>query len=287
MNTCFSKYHNIHIPKGTIPKGTIPKGTIPKGTIPKGNNKSRVFLIGNGPSLNKTDLDLIKDEYSIAMNRISLIFDKTEWRPTYYIFCSSNCDNPNWGKEWTSSIHKIIENDNIKPFIYSKYQKTILKDLIKNKYINEKKIKNVEWFHSVSEKKPDNLGNIDPICFSSDIVKRIDKTGTTMNVALQLANYMGFEEIILLGCDLGFKPDNGLNDTDPNHFSKEYNADIPEYKIDKINNQMRNVHKLARMKIDKKIKMYNATIIDKTQLDIYPRIDYKELIINNNYKFIE
>lgn len=27
----------------------------------------RVFLIGNGPSLAQTDLDLIKDEYSIAM----------------------------------------------------------------------------------------------------------------------------------------------------------------------------------------------------------------------------
>ena len=37
----------------------------------------RVFLIGNGPSLNKTNLDLIKNEYSIAMNRISLIY---EWQ---------------------------------------------------------------------------------------------------------------------------------------------------------------------------------------------------------------
>ena len=35
----------------------------------------RVFLIGNGPSLAQTDLDLIKDEYSIAMCRISLIYD--------------------------------------------------------------------------------------------------------------------------------------------------------------------------------------------------------------------
>ena len=39
----------------------------------------RVFLIGNGPSLAKTNLDLIKDEYSIAMCRISLIYPKTTW----------------------------------------------------------------------------------------------------------------------------------------------------------------------------------------------------------------
>ena len=41
----------------------------------------RVFIVGNGPSLNKTNLDLIKDEFSIGMNRISLLFNKTKWKP--------------------------------------------------------------------------------------------------------------------------------------------------------------------------------------------------------------
>ena len=50
----------------------------------------RIFLVGNGPSLNDMNLDLLENEYSIAMNRIELIYPKTKWRPTYYIFCSSN-----------------------------------------------------------------------------------------------------------------------------------------------------------------------------------------------------
>ena len=45
MNTVFEQYKDIH-----------------KG--------KRVFLIANGPSLKDTNLDLLKDEITIAMNRI-------------------------------------------------------------------------------------------------------------------------------------------------------------------------------------------------------------------------
>ena len=50
----------------------------------------RIFLVGNGPSLNDMNLDLLENEYSIAMNRIELIYEKTSWRPSWYMFCSSN-----------------------------------------------------------------------------------------------------------------------------------------------------------------------------------------------------
>jgi hypothetical protein len=247
MNTCFEEYKNKH-----------------KG--------KRVFLIGNGPSLNKTNLDLIKNEYSIAMNRISLIYENTEWRPSYYLFCSSNCDHPTWGKVWTKSILNAVNDDKTTPFIWSKYHRTI---------DPKKKMKNIKWFHSVSEKKPDIQGNIDPACFSDNIVERIDKTGTTMNVVLQLAKHMGFSEIIILGADLGWKADTGKTNSDPNHFCKEYSADIPEYKVLKINNQMRNIHKLARSNISTNVKMFNATI--ETKLDTYPLIDYNDLLLKNKY----
>jgi hypothetical protein len=247
MNTCFEEYKNKH-----------------KG--------KRVFLIGNGPSLNKTNLDLIKNEYSIAMNRISLIYEQTEWRPSYYLFCSSNCDHPTWGRAWTKSILNTVNDDKTTPFIWSKYQRTI---------DPKNKIKKIKWFHNVSEKKPDTEGNIDPICFSENVIERIDKTGTTMNVALQLANHMGFSEIIVIGADLGWKADTGKTNSDPNHFCKDYSADIPAYKLKKINNQMRNIHKLARSKISDTVKMYNATV--ETKLDIYPLIEYEKLLLENKY----
>jgi hypothetical protein len=45
-----------------------------------------VFILGNGPSLQQTPLERLDDEYTIAMNKISKIYNKADWRPTYYIF---------------------------------------------------------------------------------------------------------------------------------------------------------------------------------------------------------
>ena len=67
-----------------------------------------VILIGNGPSLADTDLELIKKSGvdSVAMNRISLKFKDGGWRPTWYFFSSTNVKNPVWGREWTRSVRE-------------------------------------------------------------------------------------------------------------------------------------------------------------------------------------
>ena len=45
----------------------------------------RCFIIGNGPSLKVEDVEKLKDEFTFAFNRIYYIFDKTSWRPNFYI----------------------------------------------------------------------------------------------------------------------------------------------------------------------------------------------------------
>jgi hypothetical protein len=49
------------------------------------HKNERCFIIGNGPSLTASDLDRLKDETTFAVNNIHVIFDKTVWRPTYYL----------------------------------------------------------------------------------------------------------------------------------------------------------------------------------------------------------
>ena len=69
----------------------------------------RVFLIANGPSLSDTNLNLLEGEITIAMNRISLIYEKYPcWRPTYYLFSSTNVRNEVWGNAWLGSVHAAI-----------------------------------------------------------------------------------------------------------------------------------------------------------------------------------
>lgn len=45
------------------------------------------FIVGNGPSLTIADLDRLQHEITFASNRITLAFEETKWRPTYYTLC--------------------------------------------------------------------------------------------------------------------------------------------------------------------------------------------------------
>jgi hypothetical protein len=236
MNNCFKDYKDKHLGE-------------------------RVFIIANGPSLAETDLTLLKDETCIAMNRISLIYDKhPEWIPTYYLFSSTNVKHPDWGRAWGDSIRKSISNLETTSFIA---------EIFKSWIDSKDRYPHVNWFDSMTEIKPTAEGDLDPSCFSTDIVERIDKSGTSVNLALQMAYWMGFSEIVFVGADLGFTKDEGSKN-DPNHFDPSYRAHMP--RPDKVNKQMRNVHILAKSYLDKKgVKIYNAS--KNTTLDTYPIID--------------
>ena len=235
----------------------------------------RVFLVANGPSLNETNLDLLENEISFAMNRISLIYDRNpKWRPTYYLFSSTNVrpDKP-WANEWTRSVLEAVREKKTTPFIASMFKQ----------YLDPMGIyDNIKWFKSMSETKPTNEGLISENSFSHDVVERIDKSGTSMNLALQLCNHMGFSEIIFVGADLGWSKDHGSKN-DPNHFDTSYRADIP--KPIKVNHQMRNIHSLAHKNMAPNVKMYNAS--HKTVLDVYPIIDFETYLLKDKVKILE
>src|SRR5438477_1743491 len=62
----------------------------------------RCFIIGNGPSLNRTDLSLLKDEFTFGTNRIYLAFDRLNFRPSYYV-----CSNELVVEQCAADIEKL------------------------------------------------------------------------------------------------------------------------------------------------------------------------------------
>ena len=141
----------------------------------------RCFIIGNGPSLTAADLTLIKDEYCFAANRIFYIYDKTEWRPTYY--CAQD----------TVVIEDILEELNRvetqseKMFLISDCYNKVSKELLENK--------DVLFFcakYRIAHK------NVE---FSDSIEKHIYGGGSITYAAIQIAAYMGFSKIYLIGVD--------------------------------------------------------------------------------------
>lgn len=178
----------------------------------------RIFLVGNGPSLNDMNLDLLEGEDSMAMNRINLLYPNTKWRPNYYLFCSSNCEHGEWGKKWSNSILNACSEEKTIPIIWKKFQSSIQRN--GGGILPEKTI----WLNSMSENK---IGS--DLQFSTNAFERLDKSGTTMNVALQLAYYMNYEEVYIIGCDSNWitaKNTMKTEEGDINHFHPDYHAFI-------------------------------------------------------------
>lgn len=219
----------------------------------------RVYIIGNGPSLAETDLDLIENEPSIAMNRIPLIYEKTKWRPTYYLMVSDNVRHPEWGESWIKSVNMAVDYPLTHCFIAEQFT-----DILKT----PEKVTSIKC---MTEYRIGQQGS-----FSRNASQYLSKTGTTMNMAFQLAYFMGFKEVILLGADMNWQTLSS-NESDSNHFDPTYGANIPNGERERI--RMRNTHSYANSMFRKdKRHIINASL--NTMIDVYPLKQY-DLLVNS------
>ena len=222
----------------------------------------RCFIVGNGPSLTPEDLSLIKYEISFATNRIYIIFDKTPWRPTYYVAGDANI----------ALIYEEI-NQHVKAI------KFLNGPVVCN--IPNFKAYNAYYFHI------DHRMSIRPYpykpFFSSDDIEIVGGGGSVTYICLQLAVYMGISEIILLGCDhsypLSVRADGEYLHTDmkTRHFSLEYDdvkhVTPPAFAIDYATMEYQAAQDYAA---SHSIKIYNATRGGK--LEIFERVDIDKIM---------
>ncbi|MFC1997369.1 hypothetical protein ACFLXI_07165 [Chloroflexota bacterium] len=249
-----------------------------KNSVESFHNKfsnERVFVIGNGPSLRKTPLDLLVNEYSIAMNRISLLYSSTRWRPSFFVCTTSNIKKPDWRRDILKTIDLGVDT-----FVWEK---------LKN-FVGERE--NVNYLNCSHGREVSDDPPLD--WWSYDISKRVCKFGTSMLVALQIVVYLGFNEIYILGADLGYiktfpqkllthkqvkrllevvgidqqKRDRLYQRLDKNHFDSKYGT--PGFPPHVLNRNMIGAHKLAKTASERiGVKINNATL--GGNLDVYPR----------------
>lgn len=233
----------------------------------------RIFIVGNGPSINSTPLEKLIGEYSIAMNRISLIYERTKWRPSFFVCTTTNIKYPDWHKD---IMHTI--NLGVVTFAWDE-----LRDYIKQR-------DNVYFINCTNGEQTTPYPSLN--WWSDDISKRVCKYGTSMLVAFQLAFYMGFKEIYILGADLGYKDSFprklagyfGLRKLkkmfpDNNHFSTSY--DTPGCPSTILNRNMVAAHKLVKTIAEKKgINIFNAT--NGGNLEVYPRVNLLDVLCSSS-----
>jgi hypothetical protein len=212
------------------------------------------FIIGNGPSLKPEDLERLKGEYTFASNKIYKIFNNTTWRPTFYMVV-----DPIVLEENVEEINKV---DSKKKFTLKAYHHLFKADIYFNNNLNKNK-----------------RGN-----FSSNIMESLYSSGSVSYHLLQIAHYMGFSEVYLLGHDYNFKgaisKTKDLSflkkeDNSQHYFTEDYiRADEkkPGQAPDEI------YYGMEKAKIEYEFsgrKIYNASRV--TYLDVFNLIDFDEL----------
>lgn len=215
----------------------------------------RCFIIGNGPSLKQTDLSLLKNEYTFGMNRMYMAFPELGFTTTYYVAmndlvieqCAADIAQLAIPKFLSWRGRKWVTPDPLTQFIYSTYT---------------------------------GPG------FSTDISGRVWESATVTYVAMQLAYYMGFSQVILIGVDHNFITKGTPNTTitsqgdDPNHFNPNYFGkgfrwQLPDLETSELGYQM----------AKQAFEADGRQIVDATiggNLQVFPKTDYFSLFSKQN-----
>lgn len=164
----------------------------------------RVFLVGNGPSLEDTPLELLTDEWTFAMNGIHHIYPETKWRPSFYMFIKND-----FKKVTKEEVIRSVETG-AECFIGDEYRDALphrenVHFLPVKKLKSEDMLERDDTFHrwSLVDAQTATVDQISPY-WSTDPVDGVYRYHA-MYAAYQLVSYMGFDRIYLVGCDLGFE----------------------------------------------------------------------------------
>lgn len=222
------------------------------------------YIIGNGSSLRADDLDLLQNEFTFGVNKIFHIFDKTSWRPSFYV-CVDN----------RALIECFMK---MKSYTMPLFFDTGICELKSSFESNVFPILNRQRFYVNRFSK-----NRSPK-FSDDCSNFIEAGETVVYNAIQLAVYMGFKKIILLGVDCNYsnvfdgrgKVINMSNEVA--YFSKE--LDVKNENTANIIGQI-NAFRSAKLYCDAhNIKIYNATRGGK--LEVFERVNLEEVLNEYN-----
>jgi hypothetical protein len=210
----------------------------------------RCFIIGNGPSLKKTDLSKLKGEFTFGANRIYLMFPEMGFSTTYLVSVNSLVI------EQTAEELRALPM----PKFFSWRSRHLIRPTEDTIFLNT---------------------TYNGAKFSTDVRGRVWEGGTVTNINLQLAFHMGFEKVILIGVDHSYVTQGKPNTTvvseglDPNHvhpayFGKGFRWQLPDLQTSEKG------YLLA-------LQAYQAAgrqVLDATvdgKLDIFPKVDYDNL----------
>lgn len=217
----------------------------------------RCFVMGNGPSLRKTDVTLLRDEVTIASNGIFLLFDEMGYKPTFL-----TVEDRLVAEDRATELNAIVGT-----------QKIFARDL---GYC----LKPDAWTLYVNFAR-----NYDGFPRFSPSFDRVAYWGGTVSVLnLQLAYYLGCNPIYLIGFDHSYAVPAGVKDSpvitsevdDPNHFHPDYFGKGYRWHDPQIDRMEAGFRACQSFLSSHGVDVYNATAGGK--LEIFDRVAYDSIV---------
>lgn len=211
----------------------------------------RCFIIGNGPSLNRTNLAALAGEYTFGMNRIYLLFERTGFMPSYYVCVNPYVIEQSWPEILKISCLKFISLTGAR---YLPHQPDIV-------FLRT-------FFR--------------PAHFSFNLARGLWEGATVTFCAMQIAYHLGFSEVILVGVDHYFATQGEPNalvvseGNDPNHFDPNYFDQGTRWQLPDLRTSEAG-YKMAKDVFERA----GRRIIDATvdgHLQIFPKIAFDEIV---------
>lgn len=211
----------------------------------------KAMIVCNGPSLLSSDFSLLKDVYCFGLNKINLLFDKTDWRPNSIV-----------------SVNKFVLEQNADFFNETQtqlYLSNVRSKLIKNR-------KNVCLMNTKAG----------PGRFAKNCCGQLSEGSTVTYVAMQLAFHMGFSQVGLIGCDHNFAAkgrankevqadSEDLSHFDPTYFSGGVTWQLPDLVQSELHYQI-----AAEAFSEADRLLINCT--EGGKLELLPRLSLKDFV---------
>jgi hypothetical protein len=218
----------------------------------------RCVLVANGPSLNQMDLSFLRSETVIGLNKIYLGFRKFHFYPRYFVAINRKVIDQGQADIKALNCVKFIGNAAAE----GKIQEDALTYLINSQNAQQRFCKNIA-------------------------IDGVHEGWTVTYAALQIAYFLGFKQVVLIGLDHRYAYTGQPNEAhqlcgpDPNHFSPDYfrgqQWDNPDL-----------AHSEESYRIAKQVyEQDGRSIVDATvdgACDIFSKVEYRKMFNNMNNK---
>jgi len=222
----------------------------------------RAFFIGNGPSINRQNLDLLAGEVTFACNSFFLKYPEIGFRPTYHVV-----------------EDRLVAEDNAEELSRLSCSEKLIPWDLKHWIRPDDKTTYLDF-------RRHYLASEDPRYprFSFNVAEQAYWGGTVLYLSIQLAVHMGCNPLYLIGVDMNYTiPKDVLHDgarltsttDDSNHFHPAYFGAGKRWHQPNMERMAKCFHRAWEAVDGRGLQLWNAT--DGGNLNTVPRKDFASL----------